>query len=658
MMSEAFDPYYSWLGIPPTEQPADYYRLLGLSRFESNAEVIANAAERQIRHVRTFQLGEKAEHSQTLLNELATARTCLMDSSRKAAYDQHLHARMAEQNPPPVASPASATTSTVQRSRRRRPRSPRVEIVKIVAGGIAGLTIGVLLLWYGFGMDVLGVMESRDEGLAKRVTQGDTNLRRILPRKEETGQDATREPTQPEPDARPKQVGAESDTSVADSLPEVPQTDSRTPPLAVAPFDAQKAKVHQKAWADYLGMPVEDTNSIGMTLVLIPPGEFMMGSRESAEQMATAFDAEVEKFTNEYPRHRVTLTKPFYLGIYEVTRGKFAEFVADQNYKTEPERDGEGGLGWNDETGKLGAVRDPKFSWREAGFRQTDQHPVVNVTWNDAVAFCEWLSKKERRSYRLPTEAEWGYACRGGTTSRYQHGNDPEDLATVGNVADAAMNAKWTNYDASNYIKADDGHIFTSPVGQFPANAFGLLVMHGNVREWCQDWYGKDYYDKSTTQNPPGPTVATSRVLRGGSWFDLARGCRSAYRGHFGPSYSGYGNGIRVVCESDQLPMNSASPEHISDSSLESTSAKPTKPKTSAKEANPLTASLTKGLIAYYPFNGNATDESGIGNDGTITGGGVTPTADRFGAPNRAFDFDGRGGHINIGHAAILVLQT
>ena len=128
---------------------------------------------------------------------------------------------------------------------------------------------------------------------------------------------------------------------------------------------------------------------------------------------------------------------------------------------------------------------------------------MVNVSWNDAVAFCKWLSRKEGKTYRLPTEAEWEYACRAGTTTRYYSGDDPETLAKVANVADATAKAKFPDWKWT--IKASDGYVFTAPVGQFKPNAFGLYDMHGNAWQWCADWYGKDYYGKSPVDDPKGP---------------------------------------------------------------------------------------------------------------------------------------------------------
>ena len=132
------------------------------------------------------------------------------------------------------------------------------------------------------------------------------------------------------------------------------------------------------------------------------------------------------------------------------------------------------------------------------------------------MAFCQWLSRKEGKTYRLPTEAEWEYACRAGTTTRYYSGDDPETLAKVGNVADATAKAKFPGWQFT--IKASDGYVFTSPVGSFRPNAFGLYDMHGNACQWCADWYGEEYYAASPVDDPTGPDSGDVRVLRGGSW--------------------------------------------------------------------------------------------------------------------------------------------
>jgi hypothetical protein len=140
------------------------------------------------------------------------------------------------------------------------------------------------------------------------------------------------------------------------------------------------------------------SKATGMKFVRIPKGTFTMGSPK--EEGGDA---------DEQPSQEVTLTKDFYLGVYEVTRGQFRKFVDDAGYRTEAEADGKGGFAWDGKEFK----QDPKYTWRSPGFEQTDDHPVVNVSWNDAVKFAEWLSKKDGREYRLPTEAEWEYSCSG-----------------------------------------------------------------------------------------------------------------------------------------------------------------------------------------------------------------------------------------------------
>jgi len=287
-------------------------------------------------------------------------------------------------------------------------------------------------------------------------------------------------------------------------------------------------------------------NSIGMKFTLIPAGEFQMGSRLSSAQIARRFGLKAGDYENEHPLHRVKITNPFYLSVHEVTVGQFRKFVSATGDKTEPERDGKGGYGWNESKGKFEGC-DPKYNWRNTGWKQTVEHPVVNVTWNDAVRFCEWLSRKEGRKYRLPTEAEWEYACRAGTTSLYQCGDDSESLARVGNMSDGTAKAMLTNYSSWTYIRARDGYVFTAPAGKFQPNAFGLFDMHGNVWEWCSDWYGQDYYGQSQETDPQGPSSGSSRALRGAAWGSNPQRMRSAGRDRRGPSDRNYSIGFRVV---------------------------------------------------------------------------------------------------------------
>lgn len=287
-------------------------------------------------------------------------------------------------------------------------------------------------------------------------------------------------------------------------------------------------------------------NSIGMKTVQIRSGEFLMGSPESAQQLAVAmarYEPRSDWFVGEQPQHRVRISKPFWLGMYAVTVGQFRQFVDATQYRTEAEKDGRGGHGVDPSTGQFG--QSPSYGWRNPGFPQTDEHPVVNVSWNDAVAFCQWLSRKEGKNYRLPTEAEWEYACRAGTTTRYWFGDDAEELPRWANVADALFRGKYPQVRFA--AAAGDGHLFTAPVGQFRPNPLGLHDMHGNVWQWCADWFALEYYATSPGTDPTGPDTGTYRVLRGGSWNRSPAVCRSAKRAALVPTDRQYYTGFRVA---------------------------------------------------------------------------------------------------------------
>ncbi|HEV8070775.1 MAG TPA: formylglycine-generating enzyme family protein [Planctomycetaceae bacterium] len=318
------------------------------------------------------------------------------------------------------------------------------------------------------------------------------------------------------------------------------------PALLTAPFDQTAARTAQQWWADGLKLPIDPTNSIGMKLVVIPAGEFFMGSTPLQVHQIRRGDPSFRKDweRDEQPQHHVQISRPFLLGAHEVTRGQFGEFVRSTKYVTDAQRDHKGGMGFEAATSEF--KQDPHFNWQNAGFVQSDDQPVVNVSWNDAVAFCQWLSRKEKIAYRLPTEAEWEYACRAGTTTLYSYGDDPEGLAAVANVADAAAREKFSSWSG---IAGRDGHVFTAPVGSFQPNAFGLFDMHGNVWEWCRDWFGESYYAKSPEKDPSGPPTGTVRVFRGGSWYDAASLCRSAFRYWDVPTYRDYFLGFRVAAD-------------------------------------------------------------------------------------------------------------
>lgn len=281
------------------------------------------------------------------------------------------------------------------------------------------------------------------------------------------------------------------------------------------------------------------TNSIGMKLVLVPPGEFLMGS--PAEEVGR---------NKHEQQHRVRITKPFYMGAHEVTVDQFLKFYHDANYAARWTAQNGGthiGIGLKQlSNGKYDHEAGTQYvPWSWGHPDQTKEHPVVNVNWNDAVAFCEWLSRKEGKMYRLPTEAEWEYACRAGTTTRFSNGNQADRLNEIANVADTSYRQAVEDSDG---IPTADGHVFTSPVGSLRPNALGLYDMHGNAEEWCSDWYSESFYSHSPRSDPEGPISGSQHVIRGGRWVAGAAACRSAARSGLEPAYRMYILGFRIVC--------------------------------------------------------------------------------------------------------------
>ena len=252
------------------------------------------------------------------------------------------------------------------------------------------------------------------------------------------------------------------------------------------------------------------TNSIAMKMVLIPAGEFMMGNGHKAEDELTLlkpyYDVlwSTKYFDREYPQHRVRITRPFYMGAYHVTVGQFRQFAEASRYKTTAEESGIGAAGMDSVTGIYSNGEHREWSWRNPGYKQTDNHPVVSVSWDNAVAFCKWLGRKEGKTYRLPTEAEWEYACRARTTTRFYNGEDPEELADIANVWDQDCRSIFPPFlgHADISIAAHDGYVFTAPVGRFKPNAFRLYDMIGNAQQWCSDWFDEGYYSRSPTERP------------------------------------------------------------------------------------------------------------------------------------------------------------
>jgi formylglycine-generating enzyme required for sulfatase activity len=300
-------------------------------------------------------------------------------------------------------------------------------------------------------------------------------------------------------------------------------------------------------------------NSLGMKFVLLPAGEFLMGSDETPASLARDFAgydmARFLKLDDEAPVHRVRISQPFWLGQHEVTVGQFRQFLAASGYVPESIADGSGAYAYNPNYDPATTVRrdafegrDPKYSWMNPGFQQSNEQPVVNVTWHDAQALARWLSDKEKKHYRLPTEAEWEYACRAGSRTRYAHGDEPSGLAGAANTFDAEAAGYWPRWQGFA-LAGSDGFAFTAPVGSFPANAFGVHDMVGNVWEWVADWHDEHWYARSPATDPQGPESGTVKVRRGGSWHTWSLYARCAFRNWNTPQTRYTLVGIRLLLE-------------------------------------------------------------------------------------------------------------
>jgi uncharacterized protein (TIGR02996 family) len=254
----------------------------------------------------------------------------------------------------------------------------------------------------------------------------------------------------------------------------------------------------------------EAVNSIGMRLALIPPGRFRMGSPSGENERESDEEA-----------HEVELTRPFYLGVFAVTQGQWL-----------------GVMGTN-----------PSYFCATGGGREevkeldTSDFPVEQVSWEDAQAFLEELAalpdeKEKGWHYRLPSEAEWEYGCRGGASS-----STPFCFGNSLSSTQANFNGEYP------YGTAEEGPFLgrACPAGSYRPNAWGLFDLHGNVWEWCEDWYANGYYGNSPAQDPLGPPDGSLRVIRGGSWLNYGRYWRAAYRRGDSPSGRGSRLGFRVA---------------------------------------------------------------------------------------------------------------
>lgn len=301
----------------------------------------------------------------------------------------------------------------------------------------------------------------------------------------------------------------EADLSRDASEP-LPARISDFPGPAISPFSAIQAQEHQRRWADFLQVPLEIEMPLAaghaVTMVFIPPGEFLMGS-DPEEVLAILNESKepesiLKNVVSEKPRHRVKISSPFYLGKFEVTQGQYSAVIGSNPSEN----------------------------------RESLSHPVEQVSWNDAVSFADRMTEIHPASglqFTLPTEAQWEYACRAGTSTPYHFAASPSALAEYGWF--------WNNSSKQSH-----------PVGQLRPNHFGLHDMHGNVWEWCEDWFSADYYKSSPLIDPVGPAEPVDgafRVQKGGFYGNADMRCRSAHRHPQNPDAKWGSLGFRVAAK-------------------------------------------------------------------------------------------------------------
>lgn len=285
--------------------------------------------------------------------------------------------------------------------------------------------------------------------------------------------------------------------------------------------------------------PQQDTNyaftetccDVNIDFVFVKGGTFEMGSENGD--------------SDEKPVHNVTVDD-FYMSKYEITVGQFAKFVKSTGYKTEAEKRG---WSWVLKDGKWKHANG--VSWKADPQRDKsdgtskEDFPVTHISWSDANEFCKWLSEKTHLTYRLATEAEWEYAAGGGQKSVFKNDTDSTSVIKLSKYSGTNSEKNLESYAWYQQNSKSKSH----PVGKKKPNELGLYDMTGNVWEWCADWYKADYYDESPTINPKCTETGAYRVIKGGSWFEDAYGCRNSNRGRSLPDPTVSNIGFRIVCE-------------------------------------------------------------------------------------------------------------
>ncbi len=320
-----------------------------------------------------------------------------------------------------------------------------------------------------------------------------------------------------DPEAIPDAPAYEPATATA-AAPRVYQAPAEAGPATCPgwPFDADEARRRQAAAATETRRAIDLGGGVSMDLVLVPAGEFLMGSDDG--------------LPDERPRSRVAIDRPFWIGACEVTNRQYGLF--DPNHDSR----------YISHFNKDQSVRGEPANG--------DAQPVIRISWDRAMAFCRWLSERTGEKFTLPTEAQWEYACRAGTDTALSYGPVETDFGKLANLADAQLDS-LTRRDSPDWIPSvggvKDGAAITCPVGRYPPNAWGLHDVHGNAAEWTRTTFRPYPYDPGDGRDEPG--CAGERVVRGGSFYDRPKRCRSAFRLAYPPWQRVYNVGFRLVCE-------------------------------------------------------------------------------------------------------------
>lgn len=531
-MTQYFDAYHRWLGIAPKHQPPTYYRLLGIEEFESDPEVIADAAERQIAHVRRYALGQHAALSQQILNELSQAKGTLLDPGRKAAYDAQLQAMQpAMPSPQPTAYPTQPTaypttqpmypsvpptaaftapphmTPPAWQDPTPQPGTFATPIPRAQSIPAAHVSPAQAAGHNPYAVEASTATAQVQQGYARRKSVADKAKRRKKVRFISLAMHVVasilglivgysllcyvdiKYDFLGLMDREPEQQGGRQNAALTPtqpgsvSVPQQAQTASGTTPLP-------KSMTGRRAGE------TRNDNGLNLTLVWCLPGEFTIGSPTS-EPGRQPSESQV----------KVLQLHGYWLGQTEVTQAQWQDVM-----HTVP---------W---LGKSNVRTGPDF-------------PAVYVSWDDAMQFCQQLTQQERQAgrlpagweYSLPTESQWEFACRAGTKTAYHFGSDNRQLS------------QYAWYSGNAFSR---GERYPHQVAQKLSNPWGLHDMHGNVREWCLDWFAPTM---ASGINPVGPASGTKRVARGGSWAHASTACRSATRVGIPPSQKDDHHGFRVA---------------------------------------------------------------------------------------------------------------